>query len=142
LGPNPTFRSGVGALTRRVPPDQVVNAVPPSRRKPRRPGLPKPVGPPRIVETLRKAIKWRRQLDAGEVSNQAVIARREGIARARVTQVMGLRRLALEIQQHVLSLPETVRRSVVTERALRPIARLDDPRTQLVEFMVLLEGVE
>jgi len=55
---------------------------------------------------------------------------------------MGLRRLALEIQKHILSLPETVRRSVVTERALRPIARLDDPRTQLVEFMVLLKGVE
>jgi len=58
LGPNPTFRSnGVGALTRRVPPSQVVNAVPPSRRKTRLPRPPKSVGPPRIVETLHKAIE-------------------------------------------------------------------------------------
>jgi len=99
LGSNPTFRpNGVGTLTRRVSPDKVVNAVPPSRRKARPPPPPKTVGPPPIVETLRKAIAWRRQLDAGEVPNQAAIARREGITRARVTQVKRLLRLASEIR--------------------------------------------
>jgi len=72
LGPNPTFQNGrVAALTRRVPAGQIVNAVPPSRRRRRPPRPPKPVGPPRIVETLRKAIEWRRQLDASEVCHWA-----------------------------------------------------------------------
>jgi len=138
LGPNPTFRNGgVGALMRRVPLGQVVNAVPPSRRKacPRRP--PKPVGPPRIVETLRKAIEWRRQLDAGEVPNQAAIARREGITRARVTQIVGLLRLAPAIQDQVLVLMDSAHLTGVSEQALRPIAQLHDPASQMARYRTL-----
>jgi len=56
----------------------------------------------RIVELLHKAIEWRRQLDTGEVRNQADIARREGVTRARVTQVLGLLRLAPEIQDQLV----------------------------------------
>ena len=41
-----------------------------------------------------KAGEWRRQLDAGEVANKAEITRREGITWAKVTQVLGLLRLA------------------------------------------------
>ena len=52
--------------------------VRPDRRSP--PSRAKPL---RFAETLRKAIEWRRQLDAGEIPNQAAIARREGITRDR-----------------------------------------------------------
>ena len=68
-----------------------------------------------------------------------MIARREGISRARVTQVMGLLRLAPEIQEHVLSLPDTVRRSAITERALRPIAQIENPKDQRARFQELVE---
>ena len=37
---------------------------------------------------LARALVWQRQLDAGEVAARAEIARREGISRARVTQIM------------------------------------------------------
>ncbi len=47
-------------------------------------------------------------------ANQAEIARREGITRARVTQVMGMLRLVPELQEHVLSLPDMVRRPTIT----------------------------
>ena len=94
-----------------------------------------------MVELLRKAIEWRRQLDAGEVSNQADIARRQGITRARVTQVLGLLRLAPEIQEHILSLPDTDRHPAVAERALRSISRLRDPKAQLAKFTILFEDV-
>ena len=67
------------------------------------------------------AIEWQALLESGEASSQAAIARREGISRARVTQVMGLLRLAPEIQERVLSLPDLVRRPAITERALRPM---------------------
>ena len=86
LGPRGAFENGnVGTLTRRAADDRVVSAVPPRRGKPKLPREPKT---PRVVELLRKAIEWQALLDSGEASNQAAIARREGITRARVTQVM------------------------------------------------------
>jgi hypothetical protein len=92
-----------------------------------------------VVELLRKAIEWQALLESGEVSNQAEIARQEGITRARVTQVMGLLRLAPEIQQHILSMPAMARRPAITERALRSIAQLQDPKDQTARFQQLAE---
>jgi hypothetical protein len=136
LGPKGAFENGnVGTLTRRVRADRVVSAVPPRRGKPKPPRKPRP---PRVAELLRKAIEWRRQLDAGEVRNQAEIARREGLTRARVTQVLGLLRLAPEIQEHILALPETVGRPAISERALRPIAGLAEHGEQLHAFEQLV----
>jgi len=136
LGPKGAFENGnVGTLTRRVPADWVVSAVPPPRSKPKPPKAPRT---PRVVELLRKAIEWQALLESGEASNQAAIARREGITRARVTQVMGMLRLAPEIQEHVLSLPDVVRRPAISERALRPIAQTEDHSQQLRLFEVLV----
>jgi hypothetical protein len=123
LGPNGAFENGnIGTVTRQVPADRVVSAVPPRRGNPKPPKEPRT---PRVVELLRKAIEWQALLESGEVPNQAEIARRERITRARVTQVLGMLRLAPEIQEHILSMPDMVRRPTVTERALRPIAELD-----------------
>ena len=87
---------------------------------------------------MRKAIEWRGLLDAGKAPNQAEIARREGLTRARVTQVLGLLRLAAEIQEHILSMPEMVGRPVVSERALRPISQIENTREQADRFQKLL----
>ena len=109
LGPKWAFENGnIGTLTRKVSADRVVSAVPRRLGKPKPPKDPRT---PRVVELLRKAIEWQALLESGEASNQAEIARREGITRARVTQVMGLLRLASEIQQHILSMPNLVRPS-------------------------------
>jgi ParB-like chromosome segregation protein Spo0J len=92
-----------------------------------------------VVELLRKALEWQALLASGEALNKSDIARREGITRARVTQVMGLLRLAPEIQDHVLSLPDMVRRPAIIERALRPIAKLHRPESQIEAFQRLLK---
>lgn len=76
-------------------------------------------------------------LESGQIANQADIARREGISRARVTQVMGMLRLAPEIQEQILSLPENIRRPPATERMLRPIEPITDHRDQRLEFRKL-----
>jgi len=137
LGPKGAFENGnIGRLTRQVPADQVFSAIPPRRGKPKPPKEPKT---PRVVQLLRKALEWQALLASGDAANQADIARREGITRARVTQVMGLLRLAPEIQQQVLSLPDMVRRPAITERALRPIAQLENLQEQHKAFSVLLE---
>lgn len=130
LGPKGTVENGnIATLTRRGPAGRVISAVPPRRGKPKT---------PRVVELLRKAIEWQARLESGEAFNQSAIARREGITRARVTQVMGMLRLAPEIQQHVLSLPETVRRPAISERALRSIAQIVNPEQQIASFQSLV----
>ncbi len=86
LGPKGAFEDGnIGTLTRRVAAGQIVSALPPrvrNRKPPKAPGM------PRVVELLRKALEWQALLESGEVPSQAAIARREGLTRARVTQVL------------------------------------------------------
>lgn len=53
---------------------------------------------------------------------------------------MGMLRLAPDIQQQVLSLPDMVRRPAITERVLRPIAQLENPEEQHMAFSALLEA--
>jgi ParB-like chromosome segregation protein Spo0J len=140
LGPNPAFLTGrVGAFTRRVPADRVVTGAPPRRGRSNPPREPRP---PSVVEVLRKAQGWRALLDSGQAANQAEIARREGVTRARVTQVMSLLRLTREIHEHILSMPKTVHRSTLTELALRPVARLKDRDAQIAAFRALARETE
>ena len=137
LGPWRAFENGnIGRLERVVPPERLVTVVPLPRRssvpsRPRKPPKPKS---PRIVETLLKARQWRRQIDAGEVADQATIARRKGLSRARVTQVLMLLRLAPDIQEAILSLPQSPNPPRISEMALRPITRLQDPQGQMAAF--------
>ena len=121
----------IGTLTRRIDADQVVRVIPLTRGNLKPSTYPKP---PRVTELLRKAIEWRRQLDAGEVRNQAEIARRERITRARVTQVMGMLRLLPEIQERILILPDAPHRPRITERKLRPLRNITKSRDQIRAF--------
>ena len=63
----------------------------------------------RVVELLRKAIEWKALLESGEIATQADIACQKGITRARVTQVMGMLRLAPEIQEQFCPCPSWFR---------------------------------
>jgi len=53
---------------------------------------------------------------------------------------MGLLRLAPEIQQQVLSLPDMFHQPAITERALRPIAQMEDLKDQAARFQELVDG--
>jgi hypothetical protein len=126
------FKNGnIGALTRRVATTRVVSAVPPGQGNPKQPRDPKT---PRVVELLQKAIEWQALLDSRKMASQAEIARQEGITRARVTQVLGMLRLAPEIQGQILSMPDIVRRPSISERMLRPIEAITNRHDQLQKF--------
>ena len=128
LEPKGVFENGnFGALGLRAPPSRVVPSLPPCKQA----RAPKT---PRVVELLRKAIEWKALLESGQVATQADIACREGVTRARVTQIMGLLRLASEIQGKILALPDDFHSSSVTERILRPIGAVADQRNQVREF--------
>ena len=58
----------------------------------------------------------------------------EGVTRARVTQIMGLLRLAPDIQEKILTPLGTLHRRFVTERMLRPIGAIADHPDQIREF--------
>jgi hypothetical protein len=136
LGHEVAFENGnIGALTRRAPPGQVVSAISPGRGDPKLPREPKT---PRVVELLRKAIEWKALLESGEVVTQADIARREGITRGRVTQVMGMLRLAPEIREKILTMPDTIHQPLITERVLRPIGTITEYSGQIREFQRFL----
>jgi hypothetical protein len=140
LGPKGAFKKGnLGTLTRRVTADRVVSALPERRGTPKPPRKPKT---PRVVELLRMATEWQRQLDAGDVETQATIARREGITRARVTQIMALLRLAPEIREHILNMPDAVGRPAISERALRAVVKLRNPAKQRTRLRELVQRSE
>ncbi|MFH1022678.1 MAG: hypothetical protein V1809_04760 [Planctomycetota bacterium] len=135
LGPEGAFENGnIGVLMRRVPFNRVVSAIPTPRHPPRPPEPPREPRTPPVVETLRKALTWRQELDSGTVAKQVDIARREGVTRARVTQVLMLLRLAPKIQEHILGLPESVAPPRISERILRPIAVLKSRDRQVQAF--------
>lgn len=81
---------------------------------------------------------WQEMIDAGEVKNAAQIAKDMGVTRARVSQIMGLLRLAPEILDHIEDLEGSEGCLHLTERKLRQIAVLQDHQEQLARFSELV----
>ena len=71
------------------------------------------------------AIRLEDLLETGKVRDQVELARLGRVSRARLTQIMNLLHLSPDIQEQLLSLPETAGgRDAVFERDLRPIAKV------------------
>jgi len=63
-------------------------------------------------------------LTAGECASRADLARRFGVTRARVTQVLGLLGLAPAVVDAVLALGDPLPGPTVSKRMLRPLLRV------------------
>ena len=92
---------------------------------------PEPVAPfgrvPRVSKLMALAIRFDQLLRDGKVADQSELARLAHITQPRMTQIMNLLHLAPDIQEEILHLPPVdAGRDPVTERDLRPIARLID----------------
>jgi hypothetical protein len=68
---------------------------------------------------IHKAIEWKRMFDDGVVGSLSEIAKREGLTRARVTQVMNLLKLSDGVKMFLAGLndPREIRKH--SERKLR-----------------------
>ncbi len=86
------------------------------------------------------AEKFQNQLETGSV-NKADLARRHGMSRARVTQIMNLLKLEPEIREEILNMSNGDQR-YFTERKLRKIAGLSSPKKQLQVFEHLKSVIE
>ena len=93
---------------------------------------------PRVIEALTRAREWRQLIDTGAVKNAAALARRHGVTRARVSQLLSLLRLAPEILEYIDGLHGTEGGLHLTARRLRDIAVLDDHDEQRARFRELV----
>lgn len=91
-------------------------------------GPPLPPGRvPRVARLMALAIRLDGLIRAGEIRDQAAVARLGRVSRARVTQIMNLVFLAPDIQEQLLFLPPvTAGRAPVLLRDLQPVAREPD----------------
>lgn len=67
------------------------------------------------------ALEWQQALERGEASSRAELARRQGVSRARVTQVLGLLTLPPKIVRKIRALGDPLESPAITERQLRPL---------------------
>lgn len=80
--------------------------------------------PARVALALALAHSIQTAIDSAEIRDQAEAARRFGITRARVTQVLDLIRLSPSLQQKIIAMRDAGTESL-TEHALRDILRYD-----------------
>jgi hypothetical protein len=85
------------------------------------------------VPAIQRACEFQQLLDSAEVKNRAEIARRYGISRARVTQIMNLLRLPEAILDYLLHLNRE-EQLVYSERRLRRLAGLQEEPHQIQGF--------
>ena len=80
---------------------------------------------PHVAKLMALAIRLEDLLESCQVRDQAELARLGRVSRARLTQIMNLLHLSPDIQEQLLSLPETAGGcDAVFERDLRPIAKV------------------
>jgi hypothetical protein len=88
------------------------------------PVVPAPVRrPARLAVMLALAHKIQQAIDRGAIRDRAEVARRLGLTRARVTQLLDLTLLAPDIQEQILDLQAIDGVEQIHERALRYLAR-------------------
>ena len=76
------------------------------------------------------ALKFEALLQEGTVKDHTEVAYRGGVTRSRISQILNLRNLAPQIQEHLLLEPTTY----VTERMLHKLTRELDWRKQVARF--------
>jgi hypothetical protein len=75
-------------------------------------------------------------IDSGDVASRAELARRLGVSRARVTQMLQLLTLSASVIDAIVHLGDPLPEPIMTERQLRPLARLDQEQ-QIRRFNLL-----
>ena len=141
VGPSP-----YSAMTTSYPPLQTMTAFIYRVRRGREIKLsaepPVPPEPPAMKPTplavlLAQAHRLQQTVEDGGCGNRADLARRLGITRARLTQILNLLLLAPEIQEEILCMQAAGKRAAISERHLRPIIQADDWSQQLRMWQAL-----
>ena len=87
------------------------------------------------------ALRWRDELVRDVDLTQSRIAAREGVSRARVTQVMNLLHLPDKIQADLLNPPAPLEIHAFSERSLRALLSCLDENNQVRQWRTLLDAM-
>ena len=94
------------------------------------------------IHPIHLAFEFQRMLERELVNNRSELAKRYGLSRARVTQIMNLLDLAPEIQEHLLQLKDGKSVRALSERRLRALAQLRSHSAQVRRFSELVNTRE
>jgi hypothetical protein len=89
-----------------------------------------------------KALKYQQMLHSGIVKSKAELARKEGLSRARVTQILNLMNLAPEIRNYLNFTADQNDLKILTERRLREIVKITNHQLQIRRFRELIKQVD
>jgi hypothetical protein len=90
---------------------------------------------PTIIDLINRAERYQKTLRGNNrVNTQAALARKLGISKARLTQIMNLLKLAPEIKSYIKKLDDQELLHLFNEKRLRPIASIRDEKIQIIEF--------
>ena len=83
-------------------------------------------------------------LQSGKYASQTSLARKLGVSRVRVTQVLNLLRLAPDVGEKIAGLGDPLTSPTVTERKLRPLVNLPrvEQRKQVRTLLVEPVGLQ
>jgi DNA-binding XRE family transcriptional regulator len=74
------------------------------------------------------------RLNHGRVNTQAALARKLGISKARLTQIMNLLKLAPEIRSYIKDLDDPELLRYLNEKRLRKLTSIKNEKNQTIEF--------
>ena len=111
-----------------------------ARLKAQPPAPPEKIIPP--MHPFHLALLWQQQIAGDAKLNQARIAVREGLSRARVTQIMNLLQLPEQVQSELQNLPPPLQIHSFSERYLRRLLLLDDAEIQMRDWLELLQKLK
>jgi hypothetical protein len=97
------------------------------------PGAPPIKAPRPVIIPVKQALILKNFLEQGTFNTQADLTERLGMSRARVTQTLNLLKLAPEILDALLNLPDN-QVHLFSERRLRLITQISSPRKQTATF--------
>jgi hypothetical protein len=90
---------------------------------------------PTIIDLLNRAERYQNTLwGNNRVNTQAALARKLGMSKARLTQIMNLLKLAPEIRSYIKNLDDLELLQFINEKRLRPIASIQDEKIQVIKF--------
>jgi len=85
------------------------------------------------------AREYKQIIDNGQVKNQADLARKLGISRVRIHQILGLLKLDSLIIQELEKLDDPLKSKIITERMLRPyVNKSQQEQKALLNFLKTL----
>lgn len=86
------------------------------------------------VHPFQVALRWQQEIATHPQVTKARIAEREGLSRARVTQIMNLLQLPILIQEQLQAPPPPLQIHLFSERRLRAILAQTDEKCQMREW--------